>query len=445
MPKPRETPELPAGKRALRGFIRFLTIPFDLGSLGSDPAGLKLRKRLTNTFAWLFLVFTVVIGIVGGALLDLERSPLNLFRICVCLLVLFLSAKRHHTAAVSSLIILTYISIIMYSGQSALETVGPYSLIAVALGCAYLFESAFVAMFGSAMSLVTMIALRALQIQKYSDKFSGIYLLSLSGVAFFLWLLLFFQRREQMVYQLIIRNQFERLDKQKKSLEDANALKLKMFSVVAHDLRMPMTSLVLLLENMEQNLLAGQSAATVVRGVAEQQKAVHFMIENILEWSRTQLHQIESDPQILPVKWIVQDELSLLRPHAAPKSVEIASSVDDSLRVFADPNMLRFVIRNLVLNALKFSHRGAAVDVRAEADASNVLISVIDRGTGMMPETAARLFKLGGTSLPGTESEAGTGLGLVLCKEFLEKNNGLISFTTEPGKGTTFEVRLPRR
>lgn len=433
------------GSRSIQGILRILRIPIDLGLSQSDPPDIQLRVRLTNTFAWLLLFFTVVIGTINGAYADSDRGLQSGIRIATCILALVLSAKKRHTTSATVLISITYFSIIVYSGQAPLETVGPYSLIALALACAYLIESPFFAMFGSAMSLVTMLALRMLQMQKYPQRFSGAYLVSLGAVAVFIWLLLFFQRREQMAYQLIIRTQFERLRRQKASLEEANALKLKMFSVVAHDLRAPMTALVLLLESMEENLLAGESAASVVHGVAEQQRAVHFMMENILEWSRSQLHQIESDPQVLPLKWIVSDELGLIRPHGVTKGVELTFEVPDDLRVYADPNMLRFVIRNLVLNAVKFSYRGGVVEVKADATDSEIRICVIDHGTGMMPATAARLFKVGGTSLPGTESEAGTGLGLVLCREFLEKNGGAISFTTDHGKGTTFEVRLPRR
>jgi K+-sensing histidine kinase KdpD len=99
----------------------------------------------------------------------------------------------------------------------------------------------------------------------------------------FLWLLLFFQRREQSAYQLVIRRQMQKMDEQNLSLAEANALKLKMFSVVAHDLRTPMTSLLVILENIEEGLIRGEAAASIVRGVAEQQRGIHFMLENILE------------------------------------------------------------------------------------------------------------------------------------------------------------------
>ena len=141
---------------------------------------------------------------------------------------------------------------------------------------------------------------------------------------------------------------------------------------------------------------------------------------------------------------IVKDEFSMLDDMATGKNIELKNFIVDSLTIVADKNMVKTILRNLITNAIKFTHKNGQVQVNAITYENHVEISVSDNGIGMSQETMAKLFRIDANlSSRGTENEKGTGLGLFLCKEFVEKHNGKIWAESEEGKGSTFKILLP--
>jgi signal transduction histidine kinase len=154
---------------------------------------------------------------------------------------------------------------------------------------------------------------------------------------------------------------------------------------------------------------------------------------------------LEYNPQSIHVKGIVDRNVALFMPNAEQKQITLKISIPEEVIVYADFNMVDTVIRNLVSNALKFTHPGGTVDVSVRQDEKYIEVSVSDTGIGIAREHLSKLFRIETKyKKSGTAREKGTGLGLILCKELVEKNGGTIWVESEVGKGTTFRVTLPR-
>ena len=170
----------------------------------------------------------------------------------------------------------------------------------------------------------------------------------------------------------------------------------------------------------------------------------HNLLQNLLLWSRSQTGRIEFTPQKLNLFNIVQGNTNLLKASAERKQIGINSNIPEDISVLADEDMLNTIIRNLFTNALKFTNRGGKIDIAAYKQNGLIEIMISDTGVGMSNSEREGLFKLDAThSSVGTDNEAGTGLGLILCKEFVEKNGGTIKVESELGKGSRFIFSLP--
>lgn len=236
------------------------------------------------------------------------------------------------------------------------------------------------------------------------------------------------------------------LQKSESQLKEMNAQKDKFFSIIAHDLRSPFNSLLgfseLLSEQLEEKDYSGvDEYARIIQNSAH--RAVD-LLDNLLQWARSQTGRLEFKPEYHALDSLVEDTISLLSETALKKSIQIRHEIPESLAVFADKSMLSTVLRNLVSNALKFTNTGGAITISVQQNQQHNTIMVSDTGVGIPPERKAGLFQLDQCeSTLGTHNEKGTGLGLMLCKEFLEKHGGEIWVESEPSKGSTFSFALP--
>ena len=172
---------------------------------------------------------------------------------------------------------------------------------------------------------------------------------------------------------------------------------------------------------------------------------MYRLLEDLLQWSQIQKGSIPFNPGVVPLNLIVSEAIAMVIEPAKNKGIEIKTDISDDLKVFADSNILQTIIRNLTNNAVKFSTRGGKVNVTAKnSNCKSVEIIVQDKGIGMDQEILDNLFKVDARiNRKGTEGEPSTGLGLLLCKEFVEKHGGEIWVTSEVGKGSTFYFSLP--
>jgi signal transduction histidine kinase len=168
------------------------------------------------------------------------------------------------------------------------------------------------------------------------------------------------------------------------------------------------------------------------------------LLANLLQWSRTQTGKIEFNPDKVLLNNVVNDNINLIKLHADKKNINLCSSVAENLCVFADPNMTTTIMRNLITNAIKFSGLGGEVFISAEHIGDQVNISVRDNGIGLSPDDISKLFRIDvHNATIGSSKEKGTGLGLILCKEFVEINGGRIWVESTEGIGSNFSFSLP--
>jgi two-component system sensor histidine kinase/response regulator len=234
------------------------------------------------------------------------------------------------------------------------------------------------------------------------------------------------------------------LEEQTSQLTELNSLKNKLFSVIAHDLKAPLYALRNLFRNVQLYDLPGDEIKILVPEVINELTYTTGLMENLLQWAKSQMQAESVKPQLLDVAGIAKEVLQLLRLQAEAKKIYISSSIEHPIFVYADKDMINLVLRNLLSNAIKFTPIEGSICVEARELRSCIEISVQDTGTGISQEGLQRLMDENYYSTRGTGGEAGTGLGLMLCKEFLSRNGGRMNIQSEPGKGSTFSFTLPK-
>jgi signal transduction histidine kinase len=173
-------------------------------------------------------------------------------------------------------------------------------------------------------------------------------------------------------------------------------------------------------------------------------KNLFALLENLLEWGRSQTGNIDFTPEPFDLAVVLNENQELLKGQAGNKKIALVNENKNALPVHAHRNSINTVVRNLISNAIKFTPEGGKITLNAEPEGKFIRVSVTDTGVGMSKEVIAKLFKIGTKhSTLGTSQEKGTGLGLILCKDFVEKNGGTIGVECAEGKGSTFYFRLP--
>ena len=229
-------------------------------------------------------------------------------------------------------------------------------------------------------------------------------------------------------------------------LNELNASKDKFFSIIAHDLKNPFNTIIgfsdiLIKEISSGDLVKGNEYARMIHSSAIQ---TFRLLENLLEWANSQTGKILFKPSPVILNELLNDDFTALTDMAVRKNIELKRFIPDELVIVADRDMIKTVLRNLISNAIKFTPKNGKVDVNALTNNNYVEITVSDNGIGMTKATMAKLFRIDANlSTRGTENEKGTGLGLFLCKEFVEKHGGKIRVESESGRGSTFIVSLP--
>jgi signal transduction histidine kinase len=235
------------------------------------------------------------------------------------------------------------------------------------------------------------------------------------------------------------------LKKSEEELRHLNATKDKFFSIIAHDLKSPFNSILgftEMLKNEARNLDIDsiEKYAGIINSSAQH---TFELLENLLDWARMQQGRILFEPKPILFNDIVKSEFESLKETANKKNISLVDGNPENIILKADENMLRIVIRNLISNAIKFTPKQGFIKVTSELHDDYFHISITDSGIGIQPETIGKLFKIETSfTTRGTENEKGTGLGLLLCKEFIEKHGGKIWVESEVGKGSSFNFTL---
>ena len=231
-----------------------------------------------------------------------------------------------------------------------------------------------------------------------------------------------------------------------RKLIELNADKDRFISILGHDLKNPFNNILGFSEILTDEIdsFNKYEITEIAKNINKSAQITNKLLEDILMWARTQQGKIPYKPQILYFRDIYMNTFEILSPIANAKNITINYSETDHLIVFADADMLKTVMRNLVSNAIKFTNNSGSIKIKAKENSGNVTIAVSDNGIGIEPDELKKLFNISEIlTTKGTAGETGTGLGLLLCKEFVEKHGGIIWVESEVSKGSDFKFTLP--
>lgn len=238
----------------------------------------------------------------------------------------------------------------------------------------------------------------------------------------------------------------EMIEQSENDLRALNAKKDKFFSIIAHDLRSPLVGLVGLTDLLKDNYkeLSEEKIQHYLKYANEASHNVFKLLENLLEWSKSQTGRVEFRPESIDITELIQDAFGVANIAAQSKNINLINYAFSEIKLSADKNMVFTVLRNLISNAIKYTPNGGRIEVDAKQKEQYMVISVKDSGVGIPLDKQVKLFKIEENySTKGTEKEAGSGLGLIICKEFVEKHGGEIWCKSEEGNGSTFSFSLP--
>jgi signal transduction histidine kinase len=225
-----------------------------------------------------------------------------------------------------------------------------------------------------------------------------------------------------------------------------NADKDRFISILSHDLKSPFNTLLgfsgVLVEDLHKLSMA--QIEDIAIDINKSAKTTYNLLEEILVWARAQQNKIPFSPQNLNLLNVCKDSIEVLEQNAVSKNIKINCTVDSQIKVFADSDMIKVVLRNLLSNAIKFTNKSGSIFIEANSNHEDIIISVSENGIGITPENLSMLFSISQVlTTTGTANEQGTGLGLLLCKDFVEKHGGRIWAESEPGKGSKFSFTMP--
>lgn len=246
-----------------------------------------------------------------------------------------------------------------------------------------------------------------------------------------------------------IKLQKEEIEVQAEKLGKLNITKDRLFTIIAHDLKNPFHSIMgftelLIRKHDEKDWEEMEEMKEYVELIRLSTNSAYQLLENLLEWARAQTDRVRFRPEMISVSSLIEEVIELQKVHAGNKHIRISSNSGGKQQVFADREMLKTVLRNLISNAIKYTRDGGEITIRTRAEKEQLQLSVTDNGIGIPAERLETLFDLENvSSTAGTAGETGTGLGLQVCSEFMKMNRGAIGATSIPGKGSTFTLRLP--
>ncbi len=243
-----------------------------------------------------------------------------------------------------------------------------------------------------------------------------------------------------------LKEQAQQLKKANQKLNELNTTKDKFFSIIAHDLKNPFNTIKGFADILKNTYdkLPEHRISSYIDCIYSSAVNTYSLLENLLQWARSQSKKIKYEPKEFDINEIIDKNIDLTKENILKKEIELVNNAKIKNNIFADENMISTIIRNLLTNAIKYTPEKGTITICCHQKNNNLEISITDTGIGMEPDEMRNLFKIDNSfSKNGTAGETGTGLGLVLCKEFVEKNGGKIRVKSHSGLGTTFIFNIP--
>lgn len=245
-----------------------------------------------------------------------------------------------------------------------------------------------------------------------------------------------------LIVLLILWFYLKKVRKLNAELKKSNEIKDKLFSIIGHDLKGPVGSMAQMLAMLETDAFPEKEVKNAIAALRKQSEASHETLIALFEWGKAQLRGVNVNPVNFLARTIIEKNLSVLKSQSDKKSITINDHVLPAISIYADPDQFDFVIRNLLSNAIKFNYPAGTIEINAKKEKGNIIFSVKDNGKGIAPEQQAAFLKSNLSVSFGTIGEKGTGLGLLLTKEFIKANKGKIWLESQEGEGTTFYFSL---
>lgn len=444
-----------------------------IGSFGvtafmSEPE--RRRLRLLNQINILHFITCLIIPFMvlfGARNISTLSYILSLAPVFVSALVLLFNAlKRYNEALLSYFILYPFFTCLIYMNGMNLG-MELYFIMYGILAVFFLREISYM-IFSVAFSMVSYFMLTVV-IKKFNFElkvespgfyffnqavailliFYGLYLIMKENAGFQNYILSKNEELERVNLEVehknaIISDKAVLLEEQTIQLTALNSFKTKLFSIISHDLRAPVYALKDLFNHAVENNITPEELQELIPDAANDLSYTAGLMENILQWAKSQMQSDDIRPQTLEVSGLVEEVMKLYRLQAEAKQVRLGSKITQPVYVYADKDMINLVLRNLISNAIKFTPEKGQVLLEAN-DMHNSFVEVYikDSGKGMSTETMQKINENNFFTTKGTANESGTGLGLMLCREFLTKNGGRMHVESTEGKGSVFSFTLP--
>ncbi|PNQ73445.1 ATP-binding protein [Hanstruepera neustonica] len=275
-------------------------------------------------------------------------------------------------------------------------------------------------------------------------------LVALTAIVIVFFILTYVKRNSNLQYTRELEDKNKKIElqneailEQTKHLEDINKVKDKLFSIVSHDLKDSLSSIKGFIDLLKDDQLSQSEFNSLIPELSENANNASMLLFNLLNWSKSQMQSLESNPSLFDIQEVFEEKVQLLEQKMDKKGILLRNK---TLRdfVYADRSMIEIVIQNLLTNAIKFSKEGDTITISNHISSGKSIISISDTGVGISPENQKKLFKSSTFTTIGTGNEKGTGLGLSICKELVDLNHGKIWVESDLNKGSTFYVELPK-
>ena len=427
-------------------------------AIGVTPTMEDYEKRKLGIFNQLnfFQLVTGIIVPMAGLIRNQQLPSFAWLMACMpaltSLLVLWLNARQHHhIALISYFVLYPFITGIVY--LSGMNLGVELSFILYGILSVFFLQEISQMLFAVGLSMVSYFVL-AVVCTNYPYQLatanSYVYYFNQLLAISFIFYGLFLIKKENAGYQHSILQQKEEIAgneqlllRQTEELSELNAVKNKLFSIIAHDLKSPIYALRNLFRNMQEYDLPAEEIKEMVPEVVNELTYTTSLMENLLQWARSQMQADSVKPQLIDISGLMTEVTRLLRLQADAKHINVVLKADKTACAFADKDMINLVLRNLLSNAIKYTPEKGTITLGVGRHLSGVEIFVIDTGKGIPAEALLQINQHNYYTTKGTAGESGTGLGLMLCKEFLQRNGGQLHIESEPGKGSVFSFTLP--
>jgi len=352
------------------------------------------------------------------------------------ILILFINSRRKFLLSRS---LLTFLACVLFTAQAVLfRNGGEYYLIANLIIIIIYFNEKKYLVAISIVSCLLFIGVKIFLTSSYVyDALPfGRVIFNICWALITTTVALLFFKTEQISYQ-------KQIEEKNVELQRLNDTKEKLFSIIAHDLRSPIGQLKNALDLVNREYLSPEKFKEISARLSVEVGQLHSTLDNLLRWSLSQFQGIQVKTERVALAPVLQKKLDLFKQNIEQKNLTLQLEGAEQF-ILVDPDHLLLILRNLVSNAIKYSYPGSAIVIRAHAKEQKVIIEVADTGIGMSAEMVTSIFSPENTlSKNGTANEKGTGLGLKLCKEFIEKNHGSIWVESREKRGSSFYISLP--